>query len=206
MALTAAVLARPCGQAYDGGPGVLGVLHEQGADTARGGRDQGDGVGAEVGELQDAQCGATGADHGDGFGFVEAGRDPVEPVGVGDGEFGITAGGRAEMGDDAVAEQSGVGGPAEHVDRSGDFPAGDGGQLGGGREGACHALTQGGVQEVHARRGDGDTDLAGAGYGVVGRLVREVLGGAEGVEADGVHGGLPGSTGCRGSASDLNSA
>ncbi|GAA2293112.1 hypothetical protein GCM10010431_09110 [Streptomyces kunmingensis] len=45
---------------------------------------------------------------------------------------------------------------------------------------------------MHARGLDRDTDLAGAGFGVLGLLVGEVLGGAEGVESDGVHGGSPG--------------
>ena len=43
---------------------------------------------------------------------------------------------------------------------------------------------------MDAGRGDGDPHLAGAGDGVFGPLVAKVLGGAEGVEADGVHGGL----------------
>jgi hypothetical protein len=43
---------------------------------------------------------------------------------------------------------------------------------------------------MYAGRGDGDTDLDRARLGVLRRLVREVLGRAEGVEADGVHGQL----------------
>ncbi|BBC34302.1 hypothetical protein SGFS_055960 [Streptomyces graminofaciens] len=45
---------------------------------------------------------------------------------------------------------------------------------------------------MYARRGDGDTDLAGARPGVLDLLIGEVLGRAEGVQADGVHGGLLG--------------
>jgi hypothetical protein len=40
---------------------------------------------------------------------------------------------------------------------------------------------------MHPRRGDGDADLAGAGYGIVDLFEDEVLGGAEGVQTDGVH-------------------
>lgn len=49
------------------------------------------------------------------------------------------------------------------------------------------SLAQGGVQEVDSGRPYGDTDLAGAGQWVVGDLVGEVLGGAEGMQTDGVH-------------------
>jgi len=55
-------------------------------------------------------------------------------------------------------------------------------------DGAGQALAERGVQQVHPGGGDRDTDLAGAGPGVVGLLVRQVPGGSEGVQADGVHG------------------
>ncbi|ESU49179.1 hypothetical protein P376_2834 [Streptomyces sp. HCCB10043] len=117
----------------------------------------------------------------------------MEPVGLGDGEFGVPAGRRADMGDDALAEQARVGALAQRLDGPGDLAAGDGGQVDGGREGACLPFPQDRVQEVHAGRGHGDPDLAGAGNGVLGPLVHEVLGGAEGVKAYGVHEGLHGS-------------
>lgn len=112
----------------------------------------------------------------------------MEPVRVGDGEFGVAAGRHAEVGDDALAEQVGVGALADGLDDAGDFAAGDRRQLHGDGERAPRALAQRGVEEMDTGGGDGDPYLAGAGYGVVGRLVRQVLGGAEGVQADGVHG------------------
>ncbi|GGZ26991.1 hypothetical protein GCM10010343_62890 [Streptomyces avidinii] len=51
------------------------------------------------------------------------------------------------------------------------------------------APAEAGVEEVDTGGGDGDADLAGGGNGDVRVLVGEVLGGAEGVEADGAHGG-----------------
>lgn len=98
---------------------------------------------------------------------------------------------QAEVGDDASAEPARVGALAECVDDAGDLAARDGGEFRGGGVGAEGALAQGCVEEVYAGRGDGDADLAGAGYGVLGLFVAEVLGRSEGVEADGVHGGLP---------------
>lgn len=89
------------------------MLDEKGADAAYRRGDDGDGVGAEFGELQDAQGGAAGADHGDGFGRVESCGDRVELVGVHDGEFGVATGGRADVGDDVAAEPGGVGALAE---------------------------------------------------------------------------------------------
>jgi hypothetical protein len=79
---------------------------------------------------------------------------------------------------------------AERVDGAGDLAAGDGGQLGRRPGAADGALAQCGVDEVDPGGGDPDADLAGAGVGVVDLLVDQVLGRAEGVQADGVHGGL----------------
>lgn len=180
------------GEVDDVGSGVLGVLDEQGADAAGRGGDEDDRLGSQRGESEDAEGGAAGADHRDGFGVVEAVGYGVELVGLGDGEFGVAAGGVADVGDDVPAEPVGVGALAERFDGAGDFAAGDGGQRGGSGVRAGHALAQGGVEQVYAGGADGDPDLAGPGDGVLDALVGEVLGGAEGVEADGVHGGLPG--------------
>ncbi|GGT20246.1 hypothetical protein GCM10010271_24160 [Streptomyces kurssanovii] len=92
------------------------------------------------------------------------------------------------MGDDALAEPGGVGALAEGLDDAGDLAAGDRRQFHGDRVRAPRALAQSGVEEMDTGGGDGDPYLAGAGYGVVGRLVGQVLRGAEGVQADGVHG------------------
>lgn len=75
--------------------------------------DEDDGVRAEWGEAEDAEGGAAGADHGDGFGVVESFGYGVELVGLGDGEFGVAAGGVADVGDDVAAEPGGVGALAE---------------------------------------------------------------------------------------------
>lgn len=84
-----------------------------------GGGDQGGGVRAESGELEDPERGAARADHGDGLGGAEAGRDGVQAVGVGDGVLGVAAGSEAEVDDDAAAEPRGVGAGAEGVDGAG---------------------------------------------------------------------------------------
>ncbi|CAM5533062.1 hypothetical protein SFUMM280S_07028 [Streptomyces fumanus] len=90
----------------------------------------------------------------------------MQAGGVGDGEFGVAAGGEAEVGDDALAEPVARGARAEGVDHARDLAAGDGGQdrRRGGR--ALVALAQGGVQQVDARRAGAsvlvDVDLRGA--------------------------------------------
>ncbi|GAA0668080.1 hypothetical protein GCM10009535_54940 [Streptomyces thermocarboxydovorans] len=76
---------------------------------------------------------------------------------------------------------------AERVHDAGYLAAGDGRQLDRGGGGALVPLPQGGVQEVDARGPYGDADLAGARPGVLGLLVGEVPGRAEGVQSDGVH-------------------
>ncbi len=80
----------------------------------------------------------------------------------------------------------------EGLDDARDLAAGDRGQ--GGKLGrrALGALAQGGVQEVDARRADGDPDLARARPRVLDLFEGEVLGRAEGVQADGAHGVPPG--------------
>ncbi len=115
----------------------------------------------------------------------------MQPSGVGDRQLGVPAGDEAEVGDDPPAEPLGRGVRAERVDHPGDLTAGHGRQLGRGRAGAAQALAQGRVEEVDPGRPDGDPDLAGTGHRVLDPLVREVLGGAEGVQSDGVHGGSP---------------
>jgi hypothetical protein len=115
--------------------------------------------------------------------------DLVQSSDFGDRQFGVAAGDEAEVGDDPLAEPQVRDALAQRLDDAGDLAAGDGGQEGRlGRRSLC-ALAQGGVQEVDTRRPYGDTDLAGARPGVLDLLVGEVLGRAEGVQADGVHGG-----------------
>lgn len=182
------------GRADDGGAAVPGVLDEERADAA-GRREDEDGVlGAEGGEAEDAHGHPAGAHHRDGPVEGDGVGEVVQPVGGGDGAFGVAAGDHAEVGDDAAAEPGGVGVRAERVHGAGDLAAGDGGE-GGFRPVGERGGAQGGVDEVDAGGGDGDPDLAGAGLGVGDLLVAEVLGRAVGVELDGVHGGgvvLPG--------------
>jgi len=116
----------------------------------------------------------------------------VQACGVGDGEFRVAAGSEAEVGDDPLAEPAVGSVRSERVDHPGDLPAGDRRQLGGGRAGAAQALAQGGVEEVYPGCPDGDPDLAGTRHRVLDLLVREVLGGTEGVQSDGVHRAPPG--------------
>lgn len=181
-------LPRSARQADDRGARVLRVLHEQRADASGGRRDHDHGVRAEFGELEDPHDRTAGADHGDGLREVEVFGDLVDAVDVGDGEFGVASGGEAEVGDHALAEPQGGHALAEGLDDPGDLAAGDGGQFGRPGQRTLLPLAQGGVQEVDACRSYGDTDLAGARCRVLGGLVGEVLGGAEGVQADGAHG------------------
>src|SRR6478609_5395540 len=85
---------------------------------------------------------------------------------------------------------------AEGVDDPGDLAARDRGELGEG-ERAARGLpaAQGRVEQVDAVRAHGDADLARAGHGVGHLLEHEVLGRAEGVQADGVHGSSSGGGG-----------
>jgi uncharacterized protein (DUF2237 family) len=93
------------------------------------------------------------------------------------------------VGDDAAPDPGCLRAVALRLDPARDLTAGDGGQAG---EGAHRdARPQAGVDEVHAGGLDGDPDLSGAGLRGADLLVAEVLGGPEGVEADGVHGGHP---------------
>ncbi|GDY75895.1 hypothetical protein SAV31267_053800 [Streptomyces avermitilis] len=55
----------------------------------------------------------------------------MEAVGIGDGEFGVAAGGEAEVGDDALAEPVARDARAEGLDGAGDLAAGNRGQRGG---------------------------------------------------------------------------
>ena len=61
-----------------------------------------------------------------------ASGNDVEPVGGGDGEFGVAAGDHAQVGDDAPAEPLAAGALAEGVDRAGDLAPGDRRQTGSG--------------------------------------------------------------------------
>lgn len=169
---------------------VPGVLHEQGADAAGRRGDHGHRVGAELGELQDSHRRTARADHGDGLREVQALGDLVDAVDIGDGQFGVAAGREAEVGDHALAEPQRRDTLAEGLDDTGDLAAGDGGQGRGFGRGPSHALAQGGVEEVDSGRFHGDTDLARARQRVRDLFVGEVLGRAEGVQADGVHGAL----------------
>lgn len=153
-------------------------------------RDDGHGAGGQVGELQDAHRRTARADQGDGRRVVDALRDLVQAGGLRDGQFGVAAGGEADVGDHALAEPGGVDSLAGRIDRAGHLAAGDRGQRRQFGERALEAAPDRGVQEVHAGRRDGDADLAWSRYRVRRLLVREVLGRAEGVQADGVHGGL----------------
>ncbi|MGX1369161.1 hypothetical protein RKD19_004520 [Streptomyces canus] len=115
----------------------------------------------------------------------------MEAVGVGDGEFGVASRRESEVGDHALAEPRAVDALAEGLDGAGHLTAGDGGKHGRLGQRPLVALAQGGVQEMDSGRPYGDPDLTGARYRVLGPLVGEVLGGAEGVQADGVHGAEP---------------
>ncbi len=115
--------------------------------------------------------------------------DLVEAFGVGDGEFGVAAGREAQVGHHPPAEPPPVHAVAERVHDPGDLP-GRARSAGAGRSGqrALMALPQGRVEQVHPGRGDRDPHLAGARDRVGDLLVGQVLGRAERVQADGVHG------------------
>ena len=87
---------------------------------------------------------------------------------------------------DAAADPVVVDVGADPVDHSTDLAPGHRRQLGKWHRPRI-TLAEGGVQEVYAAGVDGDPDLVG-GRVEIGQLVEdEVLGGAELVEADGVH-------------------
>ena len=185
--MTTAVLAGPPA-APIAGAAVLGVLRQQGAHTAGRAEHEHGVAGFDLRVPQYPHDSAAGADQGDGLRRGHVPGDGLEGRGVGDGQFGVAAGCRAEMDGDAPAEPAGVGPLAQQLDSAGDFAARDGGQVWQRQRADPVAAAERGVDQVHARCLHGDPDLAGSGYRIGDFLVRQVLGGAEGVQTDGVHG------------------
>jgi len=145
-------------------------------------------VGRERGDLEDGHRRAAGADHGHRGVVGQAVGDLVQRVGVAHRELGVAAARRPEVGRHAPAQPALVGARAHRIDDAGHLAPRYGRKLGQRQRplrapGADHR-----VDDMQPGRGDGDPHLAGAGHGVVDLLVAQVLGRAEGVQADGAHG------------------
>ena len=180
-------LRGPAREAHHRRPGMLRVLHKKRPDPARRRRNHHHRLLVQLHELQDPHRRPPRPDQPHRLREVQALGELVQAGRVRHGQLGVPAGREADVRDHALAEPLRGHALPDGLDGSGDLAARHRGQRGQLRQRPLVALADRGVDEVDSRRGDGDTHLARRRPGVLDLLVREVLGGAEGVEADGVH-------------------
>jgi hypothetical protein len=102
-------------------------------------------------------------------------------------QLGVPLAGHAQVGHDPAAQPRIVHALAHRVDHTADLAAGDGGQIGQRERPARSARADRRIEQVDTHGPHRDPHLPRLRLGVVDLLVDEVVGRAEGVEADGVH-------------------
>ena len=182
-------LGRAAGDADHGRAGVARRLHEQAAQAARGGGDEDDVVRRQGGDLEDREGRAPGADHRHRGVVGQAVGQRVQGLGLADGQLGVAAARRPQVGDHPPAHPALVDLGTDGVDHARDLAARDRRQLGERERAHGPAGAQRGVDQVHAAGRHGDARLPRPGPGIVDLLVAQVRGRSEGVQADGVHDG-----------------
>ena len=169
--------------------GAQRALDEQGAETARGAGDEHDVVLGDLGDVEDPERRAAGADHGDARGGAHPVGQHVQARRVGDDALGVAAARLAEVRDDAPADPGVVDVLADRGDDARDLAARDRREVGQRERAHRGPAADRGVEEVDAGGGDVDEHLPRAGRRIVDLLPAQVVGRAELVQSDRVHGG-----------------
>ena len=169
--------------------GAQGALDEQCAEAACGAGDEHDVVLGDLGDVEDPERRAAGADHGDARGGAHPVGQHVQARRVGDDALGVAAARLAEVRDDAPADPGVVDVLAGRGDDARDLAARDRREVGQRERAHRGPAADRGVEEVDAGGGDVDEDLPRAGRRIVDLLPAQVVGRAELVQSDRVHGG-----------------
>ncbi|GHJ34510.1 hypothetical protein Sm713_01190 [Streptomyces sp. TS71-3] len=124
--------------------------------------------------------------------MVEARRDLVQALGAGHGQLGVAARRESQVGDHVLAHPQ-LRHPLTHrLDGAGHLAPRDGRQH---RRRPGHrprrSRTQGGIQQMHTGRADGDPDLPRPRTRRLHRLVPKIPRRTEGVQSDSAHDKLP---------------